>query len=107
MAAKQGCASAQHSLGRMYKHGQGVAAGPDYAKAKEWIEKAAKRGVAGAQFDLGELHELAQGVEQSDLVAMLWYEKAAAQGVAQAEVRTKAILAKQATERRRACCCIS
>ena len=49
-AAEQGLAEAQHNLGLMYEHGDGVDL--DYKKALEWYEKAAEQGHAQAQCNL-------------------------------------------------------
>jgi uncharacterized protein len=47
-------------LGLHYDNGQGVA--QDYAKAREWYEKAADNGDAGALTCLGVLYDNGQGV---------------------------------------------
>ena len=62
----------------MYSAGLGVS--QDYAKAKEWYEKAAAQGEVFAQYNLGEMYELGKGVAQDYAKAREWYEKAAAQG---------------------------
>ena len=49
----------------------------DYAKAREWYEKAADKGDAIAMTDLGELYDNGQGVAQDYAKAREWYEKAA------------------------------
>ena len=81
--AERGDAWAQYSLGVMYYRGRGVA--QDYAKAREWWEKAAAQGDVNAQFSLGLMYEYGQGVEQSDFKARDWWKKAAAQGDAEAQ----------------------
>jgi TPR repeat protein len=57
----------------------------DYAKARQWYEKAAARGYAMAQYKLGQLYHFALGVPQNYAEATKWYEKAAAQGDADAQ----------------------
>ena len=52
----------------------------DYAKAREWYEKAAAAGDAGAMHNLGGLYENGQGVPEDDAKAREWFEKAAAAG---------------------------
>ena len=52
----------------------------DYAKAREWYEKAADKGDADAMADLGVLYANGQGVAQDYAKAREWYEKAADKG---------------------------
>src|SRR5262249_13462672 len=52
----------------------------DYAKAREWFEKAAAKDHAGAMANLGWLHENGQGVPQDYAKAREWYEKATDKG---------------------------
>ena len=52
----------------------------DYAKAREWFEKAAENGNASAQNNLGRMYYHALGVETDYAKAIAWYEKAAANG---------------------------
>ena len=59
----------------LYDNGQGVA--QDYAKAREWYEKAAAKGDASAMSNLGLLYHNGQGVAQDYAKAREWYEKAA------------------------------
>ena len=75
--AERGDAQAQGGLGAMYYDGQGVT--QDYAKAREWFEKAAAQGEAGAQYNLGVMYGNGQGVAQNSAKAREWLEKAAAQ----------------------------
>ena len=70
------------SLGALYEHGRGVA--QDYAKAREWFEKAAASGDARAMTSLGALYEYGRGVAQNDAKAREWFDKAAAKGKATA-----------------------
>jgi hypothetical protein len=60
----------------LYQSGFGVA--QDYAKAREWFEKAAEEGNATAMINLGLLYENGHGVAQDYATAREWYEKAAA-----------------------------
>ena len=64
------------------RRGFGVA--QDYAKAREWYEKAAAKGDASAMANLGLLYDNGQGVAQDYAKAREWYEKAAAKGDASA-----------------------
>ena len=59
----------------LYASGDGVA--QDYAKAREWYEKAADKGDASAMAALGVLYHNGQGVAQDYAKAREWYEKAA------------------------------
>jgi uncharacterized protein len=70
------------SLGWLYRNGKGVA--QDYAKAREWYEKAASKGDAISMTSLGWLYEHGQGVVQDHAQAREWYEKASAAGDAKA-----------------------
>ena len=63
-------------------NGQGVA--QDYAKAREWYEKAAAKDNASAMINLGLLYANGQGVAQDYAKAREWYEKAAAKDNASA-----------------------
>ena len=83
LAAEQGHADAQFSLGCCYQNGQGVA--KDDAKAVKWYRKAAEQGNAGAQCNLGFLYDKGRGVEQDYREALRWYRKAAEQGNANAQ----------------------
>ena len=70
---------AQFNFGVIYE-GRG-----DYAKAREWYEKAVAQGFALAQNNLGWMYYHGQGVEQDYAKAMELYQKAAAQGYASAQ----------------------
>ena len=72
------------NLGLLYDNGLGVA--QDYAKAREWYEKAADKGDANAMASLGLLYHNGQGVAQDYAKAREWYEKAADKGDADAMV---------------------
>ena len=56
-------APAQYILGLMYYNGEIVS--QDYAKAREWFEKAAAQGYAAAQYNLGQCYYCGKGVEQN------------------------------------------
>jgi TPR repeat protein len=57
----------------------------DYAKAREWYEKAAALGHAEAEFRLGWLHDHGRGVPRDAATARMWYERAARKGSANAQ----------------------
>ena len=80
--AEHGDSSSMANLGGAYHLGLGVA--QDYAKAREWYEKAAANGNAIAMNNLGTLYVYAHGVAQDYAKAREWYEKAAAKGDASA-----------------------
>jgi TPR repeat protein len=71
-------------LGLLYEKGFGVA--HDYAKAREWYEKAAA-GNEMAMGYLGLLYEKGFGVAQDFDKAREWYEKAAEKGDTSAKAR--------------------
>ncbi len=62
------------NLGVLYENGHGVA--QDYAKAREWYEKAAANGESMAMLNLGVLYENGHGVAQDYAKAREWYQKA-------------------------------
>jgi uncharacterized protein len=76
--AEQGDVGAQETLGWMYANGLGLPL--DYAKARQWCEKAAAQGNAMAQLILGALYEEGRGVPKDLVQAYLWLSMAAAQG---------------------------
>ncbi len=79
------------NLGALYHDGRGVA--QDYAKAREWYEKAAAKDDADAMFNLGLLYDNGQGVAQDYAKARAWYQKAAAKGHARAKARLEQLSA--------------
>ena len=79
LAAKQGHAGAQFSLGQAYHKGNGVP--QDDAEALKWHRQAAEQGHAKAQNELGMRYaEGRGGVLENDAEAAKWYRKAAKQG---------------------------
>ena len=83
------------SLGLLYADGQGVAR--DYAKAREWYEKAADKGDANAMNHLGLLYAKGQGMAQDYARAREWFEKAADKGDEHAPI-VAALLAREFTK---------
>ena len=59
----------------------------DYAKAREWYEKAAAAGNVDAMISLGLLYNSGQGVAQDYAKARELYQKAADRGNAEAKTR--------------------
>ncbi len=84
--AERGNAMAQAGMGECHAI-SGLCEGvpQDFAKAREWWEKAAAQGNADAQHRLGLLYYEGYGVRQDYARAQEWFEKAAAQGYAQAQ----------------------
>ena len=78
LAAEQGDADAQFSLGLMYLQGLGVFL--DNKTAVKWFTLAAEQGRARAQFYLGEMYHEGQNVPQDHTTAVKWYRLAAEQG---------------------------
>jgi hypothetical protein len=76
--ARYGDAPAMQLLGWAYDVGFGVA--QDYAKAREWFEKAADKGDERAMTNLGVIYQLGQGVAHDYAKAREWFEKAADKG---------------------------
>ena len=83
LAADQGDALAQYSLGDMYRTGEGVP--QDYGEAVKWFRLAADQGDASAQNNLGVMYEYGRGVPQDYGEAVKWYRLAADQGDALAQ----------------------
>jgi TPR repeat protein len=81
--ADHGDATSMSGLGMVYANGWGVAR--DYAKAREWYEKAAAKGDASAMVSLGlAFAEGWLGVTQDYAKVREWFEKAADKGDARA-----------------------
>jgi TPR repeat protein len=76
--ADQGNPGAQHNLGLMYSHGQGVP--QDYAEAMKWFRKAADQGYADAENNLGYIYAMGQGVTKDYVQSYMWFNLAAAAG---------------------------
>jgi TPR repeat protein len=62
LAADQGLADAQNSLGVMYHNGRGVP--QNYAEAVKWYRLAADQGYAEAQTNLGVMYANGRGMPQ-------------------------------------------
>jgi TPR repeat protein len=73
--ARRGNTRSMGNLGYLYANGFGVAR--DYAKAREWYEKAAVEGDKLSMADLGWLYANGQGVAQDYAKAREWFEKSA------------------------------
>jgi uncharacterized protein len=84
VGAEHGNPVFMNKLGDAYDSGEGVP--QDYAKAREWYDKAAAKGHDGAMVGLGLLYENGQGVPQDYVKAREWFEKAAAKDNAYAMV---------------------
>jgi TPR repeat protein len=78
VAAAQGNAEAQDSLGVCYTQGQGVEI--DHKTAVQWWRRAAEQGYPVAQCNLGNAFYEGRGVAQSHDEAVKWFRLAAAQG---------------------------
>ena len=76
LAADQGYAKAQTSLGSMYGEGEGLT--KDLVEAIKWYCLAAEQGEAEAQFNLGRAYATGEGVAQDYVEAYKWYSLAAA-----------------------------
>jgi TPR repeat protein len=82
--ADQGDSTSMGALGALYEEGFGVA--QDYAKSREWYEKAANKGEANAMFTLGSIYLSGRGVAQDYAKAREWFQKAADKGDAVAMI---------------------
>ena len=72
--AEAGDAEAQNYVGEIYLKGLGTE--PDYAKAKEWFEKAAAQNSRRARINLGYLYEQGLGVDRDIAKALNLYGEA-------------------------------
>jgi uncharacterized protein len=84
LAAGQGNAFAQYSLGFMYDNGEGVP--ENDAEAVRWYRLAADQGDADAQLNLGVMYDDGEGVPENNAEAVRWYRLAADQGDADAQL---------------------
>jgi TPR repeat protein len=75
LAATEGDADAQLSLGIRYE--RGYFGTLDYREALKWLRKAAAQALPDAQFRLGKMYEDGEGVPEDDSMAASWYRKAA------------------------------
>jgi TPR repeat protein/energy-coupling factor transporter ATP-binding protein EcfA2 len=78
VGADHGDTTSMGGLGWIYRTGFGVA--QDYAKAREWYERAANNGNTIAMVNLGLLYHNGEGVTQDYGKAHEWFEKAADKG---------------------------
>lgn len=74
--AEQGYASVQYNLSFLYGYGTAQ----DYQKAIKWGRLAAMQGHAKAQHFLGVMYESGTGVEQSNILAHMWFIIASTNG---------------------------
>ena len=77
LAADQGIAVAQVTLGFMYADGDTRALPQDDAEAVRWFRLAADQGDVGAQYNLGLMYGNGRGVPQDDVQAHMWFNLAA------------------------------
>jgi tetratricopeptide (TPR) repeat protein len=78
MAAEQGDAAAQISVGSLYADGRGVP--QNYPEAMQWFRKGADQGNPAAQDDVGSLYAKGWGAPQNYSEAMQWFRKGAEEG---------------------------
>jgi len=83
LAAAQGHALAQVTLGQFYEHGHGGKV--NHKLAVRWFRRAAEQGFPPGQFNLGVAFDQGKGVAQSLDEAVNWYRLAAAEGDAGAQ----------------------
>jgi len=76
--AELGDATAEETLGGIYRGGVGVAKNP--AEAFKWYRKAAEKGLETAEYAIGWMYEHGEGVAKDGQAALEWYRKAADQG---------------------------
>jgi TPR repeat protein len=81
--AKNGAASSQFQLGKMYQNGQGVV--KDDSQAIYWYTQAAEQGHIDAAFNLGWLYGNGDSTVQDKAQSFKWYLKAALKGDAESQ----------------------
>lgn len=79
IAAEQGYARAQNSLGNYYREGLGGLTS-DAEEAAKWYRKAAEQGYSGAQMNLARCYYYGSGVPQNIAATFTWNLKAAKNG---------------------------
>lgn len=75
LAAEQGDADAQNTLGGMYERGNGVQ--KDFKEAAKWYRLAAAQGKVLAQYSLGLMYREGKGVAENSVLAYMWADVAA------------------------------
>ena len=78
IAAENGHAAAQFTLGGCYDDGNGVL--QDKPEAAKWYRKAAEQGMPTAQFNLGVFYDNGWGVAKDNAEAVKWHREAAENG---------------------------
>ncbi|MEZ0260649.1 MAG: tetratricopeptide repeat protein [Alphaproteobacteria bacterium] len=91
MAAEQGHALSQYSLGHLYDDGLGVK--KDKKRAASWYYKAAIQGDRESQYRLGKMYLAGEGVKQSNMLAVRYLRAAATQGDERAKAQLTRIFA--------------
>lgn len=76
--AENGNANAQYNMGVLYDEGYGVE--QDYAKARDWYEKAAAQNYSKAEHNLGIMYQEGHGVDKDSAKAAEWFKRAAEHG---------------------------
>ncbi|NBS14856.1 MAG: sel1 repeat family protein [Verrucomicrobia bacterium] len=89
--ARQGVASAQCSLGKLYQKGLGLS--PDPVQAAYWYEAASRQGHAEALFLLGQCRLEGNGVGEDEHEAESLFRRSAAAGWAESQFRLSQLLA--------------
>lgn len=77
-AAENGYPEAQHNIGVMYAHGQGVEA--DAEIAFKWYKKAAENGMPTSQYLVGDCYLEGRGTKQNIEQAMRWFKESKEKG---------------------------
>src|SRR5262245_8223036 len=90
--ADHGDGASMNILGWLYNTGFGVV--QDYARAREWYEKAIDKGNVNAMANLGALYDNGYGVAQDYAKAREWYEKAVDKGHGNAMTTLGALYAR-------------
>jgi TPR repeat protein len=96
LAAEQGDAGAQLSLGVMYDNGEGVA--KNDAEAVKWYRKAAEQGHAMAQSTLGTRYMNGEGIAENYVLGHMWMNLSRAQGNKTASENMKILVSRMTEE---------
>jgi len=91
MAADQGDAIAEHSLGNAYYKGRGVE--KNYGESVKWYRRSAEHGDADAAVEVGTAYQSGKGIEKDYGEALKWFTKAAVVGHARGQNEVAWLLA--------------
>ena len=90
--AEEGDFIAQHSLGILYKRGEGVS--KNYNLSFKWFKLSAEQGYAFSQTALGDMYNNGFGIKKDNIKAFMWWYIAADQHESDAKTLLKILSTK-------------